>query len=114
MKTRRSAKNQQRLYNYLSAELRKATKTPVKVVKYGDVSSYSFRLEKEKLDFIVERTNRHPMQVQFLFQLVRGDYEKLKELEEKLKNNFIPYCPSTFSEVERILYQREKSKWFKL
>lgn len=114
MRTRRSAKNQQRLYKHIGEELKKAAKATVKEVKYGVTSAYVFHLEKEKLDFIVERTNMHPMQVQFLFQLVGGNYERLKQLEEKLKNNFVPYCPSTVNEVERVLYAPNKSNWFKL
>jgi len=66
------------------------------------------KLDKEKLEWITDKTNRSLGQTQFLYKLVEGDFEKLKKLEMQIKNCYIFYCPSTKKEVEKILKMKPK------
>lgn len=83
-------------------------------LKYGVTSTYPFELDKESGEWLSKRVNRSRMQVDFLFQLCGGDFEKLKRLEAQIKNNFIYYCPSNVEEVERILNLTPAKVWFNL
>jgi hypothetical protein len=82
--------------------------------KYGDSNSYEYLLDKERLGWLTNKTNRSNGQTQFLFQLVEGDFEKLKKLEVQLKNCFCYYCPGDKQEVENVLNREVKSKYFSL
>jgi hypothetical protein len=73
------------------------------MLEYGQSNTYLHELDKERLEWITHQTRRGNNQTQFLYQLVDGDFEKLKQLELKLQNNFIHYCPSTREQVEEIL-----------
>ena len=83
-------------------------------LEYGNTKTYLYDLEKELLDELTKRTNRSKSQTQFLFQLVDGDFEKLKELEMKIKNTHSFYCPGDTSEVEKLLNEKTDNEWFKL
>lgn len=84
------------------------------MVKYGDSSTYSCKLDDEKLKWLVSKTNRSVNQTQFLFNLVDGDFSKLKRLEEKIKNTFYGGCPSTKDEVDGIMAMDNISDRFSL
>ncbi len=60
-------------------------------------------IDKDKLELLIKKTNRAESQTQFLFNLLDGDFDKLIEVEEKIKNNFLFYCPSTQEEINKIL-----------
>lgn len=81
-------------------------------VKYGQSSTYLFELDKERLEWLSGKVNRSKSQTQFLFQLVEGDFEKLKDLEVQIKNCFVDYCPASVEDVERIMSLTPKSNWF--
>jgi hypothetical protein len=81
-------------------------------IKYGNSSTYQFELDKDRLEWITNKVNRSKGQSQFLFQLVGGDFDKLKALEVNIKNCFIFYCPDSIEEVDRILSLEPKSHWF--
>lgn len=81
-------------------------------VQYGKSETYSFELDKERLDWLCAQTNRNKGQTQFLFQLVEGDFEKLKALEVQLKNSFVSYCPENTLEVAKCFAIKAKSNWF--
>lgn len=84
-------------------------------MKYSFESTYSFPLlDKERLEMLTRQTNRNARQTQFLFQLVEGEFEKLVELEEQIKNCFIAGCPSRKTEVEHILSLTAKTNFFKI
>ena len=83
-------------------------------LRYGKVESYKHNLNKEQLNWLTEQTNRSNAQTLFLFQLVDGDFEKLKQLEIKIKNHHYCPCPNTKKEVEEILKWESKSNWFTL
>jgi hypothetical protein len=83
-------------------------------VNYGKTEEYKFSLDLERLNWLSDRTNRSKGQTQFLFQLVDGDFEKLKELEMKIKNTHSFYCPGDTSEVEKLLNEKTDNEWFKL
>lgn len=72
------------------------------ILKYGQTETYKYRLTKEQLDWITNQTNRSNGQTQFLFQLVDGDFEKLKQLELQIKNCFYS-CPGDKEEVEKLM-----------
>lgn len=73
-----------------------------------------FELDKERLDWLTSFTNRSKPQTQMLFNLVDGDFDKLKELEAKLKNTFHFACPGNLDEVNQVLSLENKSNYFQL
>jgi D-hexose-6-phosphate mutarotase len=83
-------------------------------VKYGHSETYQYNLDKERLNWLTDRTNRSNNQTQFLFQLVDGDFEKLKALEVQVKNCFVFYCPGDKEAVEEVMKMTPKSDYFKL
>lgn len=84
------------------------------MLKYGDTSNYKYKLEEDELKWLVSQTNRSVAQTQFLYNLVDGDFEKLKQLEEKLKNCFVSYCPGDKETLQKVLNMVSKSDRFKL
>ena len=68
-----------------------------------------YKLDKEQLDFLTKRTNRSVNQTQFLYQLVDGDFEKLKQLEMQLKNCFCFFCPADKESVEEVMNMKPTS-----
>ena len=50
-------------------------------LKYGDGKTYNHKLDDEQLKSLISKTYRSKTQTQFLFNLVDGDLDKLKELE---------------------------------
>ena len=71
-------------------------------------------MEPGLLDRFTDVTNRSKAQTNFLFDLCDGDFQKLVRLEEKIKNNFLGYCPGDKEEVEKILAMDDESGWFNL
>lgn len=69
-------------------------------------------LTDEQVKYLTEQTNRSKGQTNFLYDLVDGDFEKLKELETNIKNCFVSYCPGDKEEVEKVLKMKPKSRWF--
>ena len=59
---------------------------------------------KELLNVFTDLTNRKLHQELFLFDLLRGDFDKLVILEEKLHRNYINYCPGDLEECEKVMY----------
>ncbi len=72
-------------------------------LKYGNKETYKYDLDKEELELLSNETKRSNSQTLFLFQLVEGDLEKLKQLEAQLKACFVFYCPDTKEEVKAVL-----------
>ena len=83
-------------------------------LKYGQTKTYKHELDKERLNWLTDRTNRSNGQTQFLFQLVDGDFEKLKQLEMKIKNCFYSACPADKETVDEVMNMQPKSEWFSL
>lgn len=83
-------------------------------LKYGDVANYKYNLPSEQMNFLTAATNRSVAQTLFLYQLVDGDFEKLKLLEEQTKNCFVAYCPDNKQQVAEIMQKEPKNKWFKI
>jgi hypothetical protein len=81
-------------------------------VKYGHKNTYRFELDKDRLDWLTKQTNRSTGQTQFLFQLVDGNFRKLKKLEVKIKNNSLFYCPADKSSVKEVLRMKSKNDFF--
>jgi hypothetical protein len=67
---------------------------------------------EKRLEEISSITNRSLAQTTSLFGLVDEDFSKLTELEDKIKNNHLSYCPSTKEEVEEILLMSRGSGWW--
>jgi len=82
--------------------------------KYCQKSTYSYELDKERLDWLTDKTNRSRQQTQFLFQLVDGDFDKLQKLEVQIKNCHYNSCPADRESVECVLNLVPKSNFFKL
>lgn len=76
-------------------------------------NKYQYTLNPLLLDDISTRTNRSIGQTNFLFNLLNGDLKKYLELESKIKDNFISYCPSTTEEIEYVLSLPMKNRWYK-
>ena len=72
-----------------------------------------YKLENGLVDRLTNFTGRSIGQTQFLFELCKFDFNKLLELETKMKNHFI-WCPGDSKEVDRILSLNKGSKRFKL
>jgi hypothetical protein len=98
----------------LTTETPADAKPVLAAVKYGQSSTYPFELDKEKLEWLSDKVNRSRGQTLFLFQMVGGDFEKLKALEVQIKNCFVYYCPADVEEVEKVMALVPKSNWFTL
>jgi len=64
-----------------------------------------------KLDKLSNVTNRSYNQTSFLFELLDKDFDKLVSLEQKIKNNFVMYCPGDKEECEKVLAMGDGSGW---
>jgi hypothetical protein len=73
-----------------------------------------YELEKDKLDWLTSKTTRSNAQTQFLFNLVDGDFEKLKELETQIKNCMLGYCPGDKEEIVTVMNMKWKTNSFNL
>lgn len=71
------------------------------------------KMDPMVLEKLTNKTNRSKGQTQFLYNLVDGDFCRLIELEEKLTNNYIGWCPGDKESVEEVLDMENKGK-FKL
>ena len=58
-------------------------------------------MDNDLVDRFTDVTNRSKGQTNFLFDLCDGDFQKLVRLEEKIRNNFLGYCPDDKEEVEK-------------
>ncbi len=72
-------------------------------VKYGDESTYTYKLSKYFLNYITDRTNRSNRQTQYLFNLVGGSIQTLVELEKAIKKHHITHCPDSLEYINEIL-----------
>ena len=63
------------------------------------------------LEKLSDCTNRSYGQTLFLFELLDRDLKKLVLLEQKLKNNFVNYCPGDKEECEKVLGMGDGSGW---
>lgn len=79
-------------------------------IKYGSTLKYS--LDAETITYLVYHTNNSHYQLNWMYNLVNGNIDKLKLLIYKIKNNFIYYVPSDVKEVNHILSLNSK-EWFK-
>ncbi len=65
-------------------------------------------VNKSLLDKLTTKVNRSKAQEEMLFSLCDERLDILFDLEEKIKNNHISYCPSNKSEIVKILNLRTK------
>lgn len=63
--------------------------------------------DKFVMDIYLKHVNRSLNQTKFLLELINNDYNKLIDLENKIKNNFISYCPGTIDRINEILSIKE-------
>jgi len=70
--------------------------------------------EKRLIDKISTIFNRSIQQTNFLFELLDNDFQRLIDLELKIKNSFIHYCPSNIDEVNQIMKLENKTDYFKI
>ena len=61
------------------------------------------QIDIDLIEGFTDLSHRSKAQTNFLFDLCEGDLQKLAMLEERIKNNFIHYCPGDKEEVEKIL-----------
>lgn len=71
-------------------------------------------MKKEFIKRISIAVNRSLAQTTFLLDLLDYDLFKYLELEEKLKNNFVGYCPGDLKECKKILAMGNGSEWFRI
>jgi hypothetical protein len=83
-------------------------------LKYGITSTYKHKLDEERMAWLTNRTRRSVGQTLFLFQLVDGDFEKLKRLETQIKNCHFSGSPIDKETVDEVLSMQPKSVWFNL
>ncbi len=60
-------------------------------------------MNKVALDYLSDMHNRSERQTEFLFGLCKHDYNKLCDLEDAIRTNFVFYCPDTEQEVNELL-----------
>lgn len=58
---------------------------------------------KELFEAFTSATNRSKGQTHFLFDLLDQDFDKLVELEKRIRTNMIGYCPGDVEECDRVL-----------
>lgn len=68
----------------------------------------SFVYKGVDLKPLIIKTNRAKHQTEKLFDILDGDYNKLVDLEQKIKNCFITYCPFSKEECDKILKMSNK------
>jgi len=69
------------------------------------------QLDNDLMEKLTKQTGRHPRQTQFLFELCDFDFEKLVQLERKVKNNFLP-CPGDKDAVNEVLKMKDGNSIF--
>lgn len=62
---------------------------------------------KLKVDNFTNATNRSRGQTEMLLNLLDGDWDKLRELEKRIKGHHLHYCPGSKEECEKILAMPE-------
>ncbi len=62
---------------------------------------------KEFFEEFTSATNRSRGQTEYLFELCDHDLNKLVELEEKLKNNFVGWVPGDKEALDKVLSMGE-------
>lgn len=87
---------------------------PTLELKYGQLRTYKHSLDNERLNWLTSKTNRSNGQTLFLFQLVDGDFDKLKQLEMNIKNCFFNGSPADKETAERVLSMNPRTEWFSL
>jgi len=65
------------------------------------------KLDDKRLKYLTDRTNRGNGQTQFLYDLLNGDFENLKALENKIRNCFLFYCPGNKEEIMKIMVMKQ-------
>ena len=84
--------------------------TPIDVDWVRNSKSFqSFYLDLEKGKWFAAEFNRSKSQCLFLLNILRGDFEALWELEMRIKQHFIFYCPGDLEECKKILILPWKS-----
>jgi len=73
-----------------------------------------YELDKERLNWLTNQTNRSNPQTQFLFQLCGRCFEKLKHLEHKIKNCYYFACPADVETVDEVLKMENQTHFFSL
>ena len=68
------------------------------------------KLDKDRLKWLTDKTNRGLWQTQFLYELVDGDFEKLKQLEMQLSNCLVNWCPGDKEAVDYVMSLEPKVK----
>jgi len=70
--------------------------------------------EKRYLGALSEGVNRSTRQMYLLYEMCDYDFVKLLTVEEKIKNNFLGYCPGDKEEVAKILAMGDRSFSWKI
>lgn len=60
-------------------------------------------LHDPRLEALSDLTNRSYRQTLFLYHLLDDDFEKLKALEQQIKNCFYPSCPADKKTVDYVM-----------
>lgn len=81
-------------------------------LKYGFNKTYNHEMNKGLLNLFSAMFNRNSGQTTFLFNLLGGDYGKLFDLEVRIKNCHVCFCPGDVEDVEEVMAMVPKSEWF--
>lgn len=101
----------------LSIELLKSGQSQVSVLTKYDLendqkdfenggTSHIYFSEKDTdilVNALAKKINRSRPQEEFLFELCGKNFKKLCDLEFKIKEKFITYCPNNIEEIDEIL-----------
>ena len=72
-------------------------------VSYSNTSMWKHKLTDDELETAQAVSNRSDYQTQFLYNLVGGNFNKLMELEQKIKSKFVSGCPDCVEELNEIM-----------
>jgi hypothetical protein len=70
------------------------------------------KISEDRIIWIINQTMRSKNQTLFLLNLLDNDFEKLKDLEENIKNMNLNYCPGSKEEIVKILKMKPSNEWF--
>lgn len=56
-----------------------------------------------RLELLSWVSNRRLQQTEFLYELCGNDFDKLLEVEAKLKKHHLQYCPGDMDELNKVL-----------
>jgi hypothetical protein len=81
--------------------------TVITKLTYGDKNSYKYQITEEQIKIIQKINNRKDHQINWLYQLVDGNFDNLIKLENIIKT--LNFCPGDKKTVKRLLKKHKEN-----